>query len=49
MIRKVESISSEQLERIRKTIGDAFVSNELFHNWGTEGERGDDVLKYMSI
>lgn len=30
-------------------IGEAFVSNELFHNWGTEAERRGDVLKYMSI
>ena len=49
MIRKVENISEEQLERIRKTIGEAFVSNELFHNWGSESERQDDVQKYMSI
>ena len=49
MIKKVENISSAQLERLRKTVGEAFVSNELFHNWGSETERRDDVLKYMSI
>ena len=49
MIRKAESISAEQLDMIRKNIGEAFVSNELFHNWGTEAERHDDVLKYMSV
>ncbi len=49
MIRKVETIAAEQLEKIRKTIGEAFVSNELFHNWGTEEERRDAVLQYMSI
>lgn len=49
MIRKVENISQEQLEKIRKTIGEAFASNELFHNWGSETERRGDVLKYMSV
>ena len=49
MIQKVENLSAEQLERIRKNIGEAFVSNELFHNWGSEGERHDLVLQYMSI
>lgn len=49
MIKKLDNISPEQLETIRKTIGEAFVSNELFHNWGSESERRDDVLKYMSI
>ncbi len=28
MIRKVENISPEQLEKLRKTVGEAFVSNE---------------------
>lgn len=49
MIRKVENISQEQLEKIWKTIGEAFASNELFHNWGSETERRGDVLKYMSV
>lgn len=49
MIRKAENLTAEQLEKIRKTIGEAFVSNELFHNWGSVSERRDDVLKYMAI
>ena len=49
MIRKLENISPQQMEKIRKTIGEAFVSNELFHNWGSEAERRGDVLKYMSV
>ncbi len=47
MIRKVEKLTDEQLNHIRSLIGEAFVSNELFHNWGREEERRDDVLKYM--
>ncbi len=49
MIRRVESLSPEQLERVKRSVGEAFVSNELFHNWGTAAERREDVLKYMSI
>ena len=49
MIKKVEHLSKEQLNWIRRTVGEAFVSNELFHNWGTETERREDVLKYMTI
>ena len=49
MIKKVELLSKEQLNLIRRTVGEAFVSNELFHNWGTETERREDVLKYMAI
>ena len=49
MITKVEKLTSAQLENIRQIVGEAFVSNELFHNWGTEEERREDVLKYMGI
>ena len=49
MITRVENLSEAQLERVRRVVGEAFVSNELFHNWGTEEERRDDVLKYMGI
>ena len=49
MIRKAEDLSQKQLEKIKRTIGEAFVSNELFHNWGSVSERHDDVLKYMSL
>ncbi len=49
MVKKVRNLSDEQLKHIRRLVGEAFVSNELFHNWGTEAERRKDVLKYMSI
>ena len=49
MIRKAENLSEEQLEKVRRTVGEAFVSNELFHNWGSEAERHDDVMKYMAL
>ena len=49
MIKKAENLTEGQLRSIRETVGEAFVSNELFHNWGTPEERRGDVLKYMSI
>lgn len=49
MIRKVEKLSAEELNKIKIIIGEAFASNELFHNWGSEDERRDDVMKYMAI
>ena len=49
MIAKVEMLTNAQLEHIRQIVGEAFVTNELFHNWGTEEERRNDVLKYMGI
>ena len=39
MIAKVEMLTDAQLEHIRQIVGEAFVTNELFHNWGTEEER----------
>ena len=49
MISKVENISKEQLKKIRILVGEAFVTNELFHNWGSVEERRDDVMKYMAL
>ena len=49
MITRVNNLTDEQIDKIRKMIGEAFVSNELFHNWGTEEERREDVIKYMSL
>ena len=49
MITRVENLTDEKLDEIKRLIGEAFVPNELFHNWGSESERRDDVLKYMSM
>ena len=49
MITRVECVSDGQLEQISRLIGEAFVPNELFRNWGPVPERHDDVLKYMEI
>ena len=49
MVSRVEHISKEQLEKIQRIVGEAFVSNELFHNWGSEDERREYVMKYMAL
>ena len=49
MITKVENVSAEQLNRICAIIGEAFVTNELFHNWGDVEQRRNDVMRYMAI
>lgn len=45
----VENISEEEQKKISFMIGEAFVSNELFHEFGTIQERRPLVLKYMDI
>ena len=49
MISRVKNITEEQLEKIRVLVGEAFVTNELFHNWGSAKERREDVMKYMAL
>ena len=49
MIKKVENLSKSQLKKIRTLIGEAFVTNELFHNWGTLDERREDVMTYLAL
>ena len=49
MIHKVENITDDELDKIRKIVGEAFVSNELFHNWGTEDERRAIDQKYSDV
>ena len=49
MIKKLQNITPKQLNNISNIIGEAFVTNEMFHNWGTIEERRDDVITYMSI
>ena len=48
-ISKIQNFSKEELTRIEKVIGESFVTNELFHNWGTIEERRSAVLAYMKI
>lgn len=46
-MRLVENTSKEEINRIEVLIGEAFVSNELFHELGDINERHDFVMKYM--
>ncbi len=43
-----ENLTDIQLGKIRYIIGDAFVSNELFHELGNIAERRPFVLRYMA-
>ncbi len=45
----VEKISKEELAEIKKMIGEAFVTNELFREFGDIASRRALVLKYMDI
>ena len=45
----VENKSKEALMEIKRIIGEAFVTNELFHEFGSIEERHDLVLRYMDI
>lgn len=46
--KRVENISNKELIEIKQKVGEAFITNELFHEFGTIEERRDDVMKYMS-
>ena len=46
-MKKIEKISPEELKQIKEIVGEAFVSNELFHEFGCVSERKDLVRVYM--
>lgn len=46
-MKKVENLSKEELKQIKKVIGEAFVTNELFHEFGSISERRELVMAYM--
>ena len=48
-IKLLEEISKEELTEIKEMIGEAFVTNELFHEFGDIASRRELVLKYMDI
>ena len=45
----VENVSKRELLQIKELIGEAFITNELFHEFGSVDERRELVLKYMDI
>ncbi len=45
----LEEVSAKQLAEIKTMIGEAFVTNELFHEFGDIDSRRELVLKYMDI
>ena len=48
-IKLLENASKQELIEIKRMIGKAFVTNELFHEFGDLNSRRELVLKYMDI
>lgn len=48
-INLLDNVSKIQLNNIKQMVGNAFVTNELFHEFGTIEERKELVIKYMDI
>ena len=48
-MKRLQNASDQELNAIRKFVGEAFVTNELFHEWGDPSERKDLVMSYMSV
>lgn len=45
----IDNISKTELVQIKNMIGEAFITNELFHEFGDINERKELVLKYMNV
>lgn len=46
-MKRIENVSRSELNRISRIIGEAFVSNELFHELGSIEQRRRTVLRYI--
>lgn len=47
-MKKVEGLSKDELIELKREIGEAFVTNELFHEFGSLEERKPYVMRYMN-
>ena len=45
----IDNVSKSELAEIKKMIGEAFITNELFHEFGDINDRKELVMKYMDI
>ena len=48
-IKILQNASDDELNSIKEYVSEAFVPNELFHEWGDVSERRELVKTYMSI
>ena len=48
-IKLISNVSKNELAKIKQMIGEAFITNELFHEFGDINERKELVMKYMDI
>ena len=45
----IDNASKSELAEIKKMISEAFITNELFHEFGYINDRKELVMKYMDI
>ena len=45
----IDNVSKSELAEIKKMIGEAFITNELFHEFGDINDRKELVMKYMDV
>lgn len=48
-IKLLTDVSQKELDEIKNMIGEAFVTNELFHEFGNVEDRRELVMEYMNI
>ena len=48
-VRLLKNASKSELAEIKETVGKAFVTNELFHEFGDINDRKELVMKYIYI
>ncbi len=48
-VKLLENVSKNEMDEIKRMIGEAFVTNELFHEFGDIDSRRELVIKYMDI
>lgn len=48
-VKLLKDVSKSELAEIKKMVGEAFITNELFHEFGDMSDRKELVMKYMDI
>ncbi len=48
-IKLLKDVSKSELAEIKKMVGEEFITNELFHEFGNIEDRRELVMKYMDI
>ena len=48
-IKLLKDVSKSELAEIKKMVGEAFITNELFHEFGDIDDRRELVMRYMDV